>query len=96
MAAYLLVELEIKNMEAMEPYINAVAGTVAAHGGRYLIRGGNTEVAEGGIGEYPLKVILEFPSMAAGKAWYGSAQYQAILPFRQSNSKGNAIWVEGV
>ena len=52
--------------------------------------------SRGGSGEYPLKVILEFPSVAAGKGWYDSDEYQAILPFRRRNSKGNLIWVEGV
>jgi uncharacterized protein (DUF1330 family) len=95
MAVYALVELEITNMESMGPYMEAVPGTVAAHGGKYLVRAGNTEVVEGGLGEYPLKVILEFPSMAAAKSWYNSGEYQAILPHRKKSSKCNFIWVEG-
>lgn len=96
MAVYALVELEIADMEGMGPYMEAVPGTVAAHGGRYLIRAGETEVVEGGIGEYPLKVVLEFPSMDAAKGWYNSSEYQAILPHRTNNSKCNFVWVEGV
>jgi len=95
MAAYALVELEVTNMEGMGPYMEAVSGTIAAHGGKYLVRAGNTEVAEGGIGEYPVKVILEFPSMAAAKGWYNSREYQAILPHRTKNSKCNFVWAEG-
>lgn len=96
MAAYAIVELEITNMEGMAPYMEAVPDTVAAHGGKYLVRAGETEVAEGGLGEYPLKVILEFPSMNAAKGWYSSEEYQAILPDRTANSKCNFVWVEGV
>jgi uncharacterized protein (DUF1330 family) len=96
MAAYAIVELEITDMDGMGPYLQAVAGTVAAHGGRYLVRGGKTEVAEGSLGEYPTKVILEFPSMAAAKGWYDSREYQAILPYRLENSSGNFVWVEGI
>jgi uncharacterized protein (DUF1330 family) len=96
MTVYALVELEITNMDGIGPYIKAVPDTIAAHGGKYLISAGNTEVAEGGLGEYPLKVILEFPSMAAAKGWYNSGEHQAILPHRTKNSKGNFIWVEGV
>lgn len=95
MSAYALIELEITNMESMGPYINAVAETVAAHGGKYLVRG-NTEVVEGTLGAYPLKVILEFPTIAAAKGWYNSEEYQAILPHRLKNSNGNFIWAEGV
>ena len=39
--------------------------------------------------------MLEFPSMAAAKGWYNSREYQAILPHREKNSKGNFVWVEG-
>jgi uncharacterized protein (DUF1330 family) len=95
MAVYALVELEITNMEGMRPYMEGVSETVAAHGGKYLVRAGNTEVAEGGLGEYPLKVILEFPSIAAAKGWYNSAEYQQILPHRTKNSMCNFIWAEG-
>ena len=95
MSVYALVELEIKNMDGMGPYMTAVSDTIARHGGKYLVRGGNTEIVEGGLGQYPVKVILEFPSMAAAKGWYNSAEYQAILPHRIANSNGNFIWAEG-
>jgi uncharacterized protein (DUF1330 family) len=102
MTAYAIVELEITNVDEMGPYMGAVGGTIAAHGGKYLVRpgldqiAGNAEVAEGGPDEYPVKVILEFPSMAAAKGWYNSEEYQAILPCRRRNSKGKFLWVEGV
>ena len=95
MSVYALVELEIKNMDGMGPYMTAVSDTIARHGGKYLVRGGNTEVVEGGLGQYPVKVILEFPSMAAAKGWYNCAEYQAILPHRITNSNGNFVWAEG-
>ena len=95
MAAYALIELEIMNMDGMGPYMAAVSDTIGNHGGKYLVRAGDMEVVEGGIGEYPVKVVLEFPSMAAGKEWYNSAEYQAILPHRLANSNGNFVWVKG-
>lgn len=96
MAAYALVKLEITNPEGMAPYREVVADTVAAHGGKYLAKGGATEVLEGGLGEYPAKVILEFPSMEAAKRWYNSSEYQAILPHRTKSSKCNFVLVEGL
>ena len=96
MSVYALVELEVTNREGMGPYMEAVSATIAAHGGKYLVRGGRTEVVEGGLGEYPVKVIVEFPTMAAAKGWYDSREYQAILPHRTRNSECNFVWVEGV
>ena len=96
MTVYALIELQITNLEGMGQYMQAVSGTIATHGGKYLVQAGKTELIEGDQGEYPLKVILEFPSMAAAKGWYNSPEYQEILPHRIQNSKGNFIWAEGV
>ena len=96
MAVYALVEFEITDMAGIAAYAQAVPATVAAHGGRYLVTATAPEVVEGGPGEYPLKVVLEFPSMDAAKGWYDSAEYQAILPHRTNNAKGNFVWVQGV
>ena len=95
MAVFAIVEVEVTNLDGMRPYIEAVPRTIAAHGGKYLVKAGNAEVVEGGLGEYPMKVILEFPSMNAAKSWYSSQEYQEILPFRTNNSKCNFIWLEG-
>jgi uncharacterized protein (DUF1330 family) len=96
MAFYALIELEITNMDGMAPYMAAVTDTITSHGGKYLVRAGRTEIAEGEIGQYPVKVVLEFPSMEAAKQWYGSTEYQAILPHRMASAKGNFVWAEGV
>ena len=95
MAAYALIELEVTNLDGMAPYMATVSDTIASHGGKYLVRAGQTQVAEGGVGEYPTKVVLEFPTMEAARAWYDSPEYQAILPHRLANAKGNFVWVEG-
>jgi uncharacterized protein (DUF1330 family) len=96
MTAYALIELEITSMDGIGPYMAAVSDSVTSHGGKYLVRAGHTEVVEGGLGDYPVKVVLEFPSMDAAKNWYNSAAYQAILPHRLANAKGNFVWAEGV
>lgn len=44
MSAYFVVELEITNMSAMEPYRAAVGATIEQYGGRFLARAGATEL----------------------------------------------------
>ena len=95
MAAYFVVELDIANMAAMESYRAAVPATLAQYGGRFLARGGATELIEGGP-EPKRIVILEFTDAAAIKRWYNSPEYQKILPGRLANSTGRAFIVEGV
>ena len=95
MPAYFVVELEITNSIAMEPYRAAVPATIAQYGGRFLTRGGATELIEGAP-EPKRIVILEFADTGAAKRWYQSAEYQKILPIRLANSTGRVFLVEGV
>ena len=94
MTAYFVVELEITTLDAMKPYVDAVPATITQYGGRFLVRGGSTELIEGGP-EPKRIVILEFADKAAFKRWYDSPEYQRILPNRLDNSNGRSFVVEG-
>jgi uncharacterized protein (DUF1330 family) len=67
---------------------------VKAHGGRYLARGGATDVLEGDW-DIDRLVVLEFPSMEQARAWYDSPEYQEVAPIRQAASRARAVIVEG-
>jgi uncharacterized protein (DUF1330 family) len=95
MPAYFVAELEVTNPTGMEPYRAEVPATLAKYGGRFLTRGGATELVEGGP-EPKRVVILEFADTAAVKRWYDSPEYQKILPMRLANSTGRAFIVEGM
>jgi uncharacterized protein (DUF1330 family) len=95
MPAYFVVELEIGNLAAMESYRAAVGATLAQYGGRFLVRGGASELVEGGP-EPKRIVVVEFADSAAVRRWYSSPEYQEILPLRLANSTGRAFIVEGV
>ena len=95
MPAYFVAEVEITNQAGFEPYRAAVGATIVQYGGRFLTRGGATELIEGGP-EPKRIVILEFADKEAVKRWYNSPEYQKILPMRLDNSTGRAFIVEGV
>jgi uncharacterized protein (DUF1330 family) len=90
-----VAENEITNETGFAPYRAAVNATLEQYGGRFLTRGGATELIEGG--PVPKRVIiLEFADKEAIKRWYNSPEYQKILPMRLDNSTGRAFIVEGV
>jgi len=95
MAAYVYAEVEIVNPEGYKEYTRVVPGTIAQYGGKFLHRGGNTEALEG---DWPQvrRVILEFPSMQAAKAWFESPEYEKPKLMRQANSKGRLLLLEGM
>jgi uncharacterized protein (DUF1330 family) len=95
MSAYFVIELDITNPAAMGPYRATVGATIEQYGGRFLARGGATELIEGGP-EPKRIVIVEFADTAAFKRWYNSPEYQKILPGRLDNSTARGFIVEGV
>ena len=67
MSGYLIVELEITDAAKFEKYRELVPAIIEKHGGRYLVRGGNTETLEGDWS--PKRVIvLEFESTQRPKS----------------------------
>jgi uncharacterized protein (DUF1330 family) len=95
MPAYLVAELEVTDPAGFEAYRKGVPATIAAHGGRYLARGGALESLEGGWSPKRM-VILEFPSLAQAKAWYTSPEYQELLALRQRSSNSKVVLIEGL
>ncbi|MDD2927120.1 DUF1330 domain-containing protein [Rhodoferax sp.] len=95
MTAYIYGNIDIHDPVRYEQYRAQVPALVAAHGGRYLVRGGAVEVLEG-EGEAARQVILEFPDMASLKAFYFSPEYTAVKAIRQQAATGTLVAIEGV
>jgi uncharacterized protein (DUF1330 family) len=95
MAAYLIADLEITNTPAFEEYRKRVPAVIAAHGGRYLARGGATAVLEGSVTLHRT-VIVEFESMAALRAFYDSPEYRPLRELRAESTRSTLIAIEGV
>ena len=47
MPAYVVVNVTVQDPEPYETYKQMAPPTIAAHGGRYLVRGGAVDVREG-------------------------------------------------
>ncbi|HEV3240429.1 MAG TPA: DUF1330 domain-containing protein [Casimicrobiaceae bacterium] len=94
MPAYLIANIEITDPAGFEEYRKGVAPTLAAHGARYLARGGSTEVLEGTWVPTRL-VIIEFPSMVALKSWYDSPIYRPLIELRNRTARSSVVAIEG-
>jgi len=92
-SAYVLVEIEVTDQEEYAAYGKLANESVTNHGGRFIVRGGETEVFEGEWA--PRIVVLEFESLDAIRRWYNSDEYQKILPMRLNTTKSRLIAVEG-
>ena len=95
MPAYVIGDVEVTNPEAYEEYRPRVPATVEKYGGKYLVRGGATETAEGSWIPNRM-VVIEFSSMEQAKEWYNSPEYGGIREIRHRNANSNVIFVDGV
>jgi uncharacterized protein (DUF1330 family) len=95
MPAYVIVETDIHDPEQYEHYKAASPDAVAASGGRFVVRGGETAVLEGDWNP-PRLVVLEFPDLEAAKRWYESETYQEAKKLREGAANLRMVAVEGV
>ena len=95
LSAYVIATVEVKDPVRYEEYRRLVLPTITAFGGRFIARGGRTEVLEG---EWPARrlVIVEFPSLERAKEWWSSPEYSEARAIRQATSVGTLVVVEGV
>jgi uncharacterized protein (DUF1330 family) len=92
--AYVVVDMDVTDPDRYADYRGLASRAVESAGGRYLARGGATEVLEGD--RVPNRmVILEFPDMDAARAWYDSPAYRDARAARAGAAVGSFIAVEG-
>ena len=75
-------------------YKELAPAAIAAHGGKYLVRGARTTTLEGTWNPKRF-VILEFPSADKARAWWASEEYAEAKAMRQSCATTQMLRVEG-
>jgi uncharacterized protein (DUF1330 family) len=90
---YWVARVDVSDAEQYKAYIAANARPLAAHGARFLVRGGRFENPEGG--SRSRNVVIEFPSYEAALACWNSPDYQAAIQLRAPVSVVDMVIVEG-
>ena len=84
----------------MKPYREKAFDTLIPYGGRTIVQTKDIDIREVRRDKSwtPTRLlIIEFPTLAAARAWYESPEYQALLPLRL-NARGpdNMLIVGGI
>lgn len=95
MPVYLIADIDVTDPSGFDDYKRQVPALIAAHGGRYLARGGANEVLEGNW-QPKRSTLIEFPSMTAFKAFWNSPEYQPLRELRERSANSNLVVVEGL
>ena len=95
MSAYVIGNIEVMDPVRYVTYTQGVGASIAAHGGRFLVRGGAVEKLEGAVDPKRV-VVIEFPTVERAKAWWDSDEYRELKALRQSLSVGSLMLAAGV
>lgn len=90
---YVIVHVTVHNAEAYKEYVERDTPMVAAAGGRFIVRGGQSELLEGDL--LDRHVIIEFPSYRAAADFYNSDDYQSVIGIRHANADSQVVVIEG-
>lgn len=96
MSAYVLSLVTPIDAKQFTIYREIAQESMKAHGGKYIIRGGTTEVAEGEWPANQLIVMMEFPDMTTLHKWYDSSEYAPARAISSTALTRQLIFVEGM
>ncbi len=95
MSAFLIVDTQIENPAAYEEYKKLAKPIAEKYGGQYRARGGPMEVLETDLWTPTRMVIIEFPDMAAARAFVDSEEYAPVKPMRRDNAQCTLLILDG-
>jgi uncharacterized protein (DUF1330 family) len=96
MAAYVISEVEVVDEEPGQKYRELASASIAAYGGRYIVRGAEPDVPEGDWPSAQRVVIVEFPTMERLQRWYASPEYAEALAVGHTALRRRLLFVAGV
>ena len=95
MTAYVIYQGDVFDPVQYEKYKTEGARSIAAAGGRYIVRGGTVDVLEGDAPAGRV-VILEFPTRQAALDWYHGDDYTEVRKLREGAARARMFVVDGV
>lgn len=95
MTAYLIADVDIKDLERYEKYKREVPALIARHGGEYLVRGGGFDVLEGDWRPTRL-VLFRFPDRQSIHAFFNDPDYRPLAALRHEIADSSLVAVDGI
>lgn len=93
--AYLVGDIDVRDRDLYADYASGVPATLEPYGGRYVVRGGAPESAEGDWRAGRI-VILEFPDRERARAWLEGPEYAPHRAKRLRAATARFVLVDGV
>lgn len=95
MPGYFIAYVDVNDPEKYKNYTALTPAAVSAHGGEFVVRGGDLSTVEGPA-ESRRCVVIRFPSVEAAHAFWTSPEYTRAKQERAGAATMHAMIVEGV
>ena len=95
MPAYMIVRVNVTNMDQYAEYMKLTPAILEKYGGSFAIRGGEKVILEGPESSERI-VMVKFDSIEAAKRMYNSEEYQAAIKLREGAAEASFIVMEGL
>ena len=97
MPAYVIAHYDqIDDPANLDRYRALAAQSVAAFGGRYVVRGDAAKIVLEGDWAPRVLVVIEFPDLATAQSWYHSDAYAPALALRGAVGPRALTIVDGI
>lgn len=95
MAAFMVIQADIKDREQFKAYTQVVPAIVKKYGGRYRVLGGDVEVLEGDWQERRI-AVSEWPSMDVARQFWNSPEYREAKKLREGICDVQVLLIDGL
>ena len=92
---YLVANVVVQDPAKFEEYRLQVPAVIAQYGGRYVVRGGQTDAVEKAGNGLARIVVLEFPNLEAARRFYHSPEYAPLIALRKASTQSDVVLIEG-
>ena len=95
MTSYLIIDLQITDLEGFLEYVRRIPDMIARHQGRYLVEGVLPEVVEGELLAEQRSVVLQFPSRECVDAFLKERAASDLHDIWAATTSSRILLVEG-
>ena len=88
--------MKIHNRDWMEEYFAKVPDLIEAHGGVFLVKGGEPERLEGDDAVPDAAFVIRFPTRDAALGFWNSEEFAPLVKLRQTGSELQAQLYAGL
>ena len=95
MRGYIVVDVNIKDMEGFIEYASRIPELIDKHGGRYVVKGAEPVVIRESSDLPQFLVVIEFPSVEAADNFIDERSKSDLIELFNRSTVGRILRVEG-